>query len=159
MTEAPAPISGSAAATEIKRPKNLTFMVAWMVFLGLYQILFAWKYGTFYEGDRGDLRKYYGGGTMEPLYAAIGVAALIIAWGGWRLRPWAYIFAWIFQGVIFAVVLGGLALRIAGKPAPIIWLLLDAAFGIFNVWWLLQADVRAAFCKGKAPVESSTASA
>ena len=78
---------------------------------------------------------------------AIGVLALIVAWGGWRLRPWAYRLAWVFQGLVFIVVLGGIALRIAGKPAPIGWLLLDAAFGAYNLWWLLRPDVRRAFRK------------
>ncbi|MGO9794382.1 MAG: hypothetical protein ACLP8S_34120 [Solirubrobacteraceae bacterium] len=27
--------------------------------------------------------------ALEPLHAAIGVIALITAWGLWRLRPWA----------------------------------------------------------------------
>ena len=64
---------------------------------------------------------------MEPLYAAVGALALVVAWGGWRLRPWAYRLAWVFQGLVFAVVLTGIALRIAGKTAPLAWLLLDAA--------------------------------
>jgi hypothetical protein len=61
-------------------------MVGWLVFLGVYQIFLAWKFGTFFEGSKGDLRHYFGGAAMEPLYAAIGVTALIVAWGGWRLR-------------------------------------------------------------------------
>jgi hypothetical protein len=136
-----------------KRPKNLTFMVGWMVFLGLYQIFLAWKFGTFFEGTHGDVRKYYGGATLEPLYATIGVVALIVAWGGWRLRPWAYHLAWVFQGLVFAVVVGGIALRIAGKPAPLGWLLLDTLFGAFNVWWLLQPDVKRAFRKPETPAD------
>ena len=144
----------SAAAGGRSRPKNLTFMVGWLVFLGVYQIFLAWKFGTFFEGKNGDLRHYYGAGTMEPLYVAIGVLALIVAWGGWRLRPWAYRLAWVFQGLVFVVVLGGIALRIAGKPAPIGWLLLDTAFGAYNLWWLLRPDVRRAFRKHKAPTEA-----
>ena len=35
------------------RPKNLGFMVGWLVFLGIYQILLAWKFGTFFEGSKG----------------------------------------------------------------------------------------------------------
>jgi hypothetical protein len=136
-----------------KRPRNLTFMVGWLVFLGVYQIFLAWKFGTFFEGKNGDLRHYYGAAAMEPLYAAIGVLALIVAWGGWRLRPWAYRIAWAFQGLVFAVVVGGVAARLAGKPAPLGWLLLDTAFGIYNVYWLLQPDVRRAFRKRKARPE------
>jgi hypothetical protein len=131
------------------RPKNLTFMVGWLVFLGFYQIFLAWKFGTFFEGKKGDLRHYFGAGTMEPLYIAIGVLALVVAWGGWRLRPWAYRLAWVFQGLVFAVVLGGIVARIAGKPAPLAWLLLDTAFGAYNVWWLLQPETRRAFAKPK----------
>ena len=134
------------------RPKNLTFMVGWLVFLGIYQIVLAWRFGTFFEGTKGDARKYFGGAALEPLYAAIGVLALVVAWGGWRLRPWAYRLAWVFQGLVFVVVIGGIAVRIAGKSSPIWWLLLDTLFGVYNVWWLLQPDVRRAFRK---PQEST----
>jgi len=72
------------------RPKNLAFMVWWLVFLGLYQIFLAWRFGTFFEGTHGDLRHAYGGKFLEPRYASISVAALIVAWGGWHLRQWAY---------------------------------------------------------------------
>ena len=130
---------------ERQRPKNLTFMVGWMVFLGIYQIFLAWRFGTFFEGERGDLRKYYGGATLEPLYATIGVLALVVAWGGWKLRPWAYRLAWVFQGLIFVLALAVIGLWIAGKSVPIGWLLLDCAFGAYNVWWLTRPDTRRAF--------------
>ena len=149
----------ATAANAKQRPKNLTFMVGWLVFLGFYQIFLAWKFGTFFEGKNGDLRHYFGAGTMEPLYAAIGVLALVVAWGGWRLRPWAYRLAWVFQGLVFAVVLAGIALRIAGKPAPIAWLLLDTAFGAYNVWWLLQPGTRRGFAQSRAVAEPESSKA
>ena len=127
------------------RPKNLGFMVGWLVFLGIYQIFLAWRFGTFFEGSDGDLRKYYGGAALEPVYATIGVIAWVIAWGGWRLRPWAYRASFVLQGLVFLLVIGGIVLRLAGKSAPIAWLLLDAAFGAYNLWWLLQPATRAAF--------------
>ena len=132
-------------AAERERPKNLTFMVGWLVFLGIYQIFLAWRFGTFFEGDEGDLRKDYGGVAMEPLYAAVGVLALIVAWGGWRLRPWAYRLAWVFQGLIFVLALTIIVLWAAGKTVPIGWLLLDCAFGAYNVWWLTRPGTRRAF--------------
>lgn len=130
------------------RPNNLTFMVGWMVFLGIYQIFLAWRLGTFFEGSKGLFREDLGGAAMEPLYAAIGVIALVIAWGGWRLRPWAYRLAWVFQGLVFALALVVLGLWLAGKDVPIHWLLLDCAFGAYNVWWLTRPDVRRAFRAG-----------
>ena len=42
------PAQGETAA---KRPKNLGFMVGWLVFLGVYQIFLAWRFGTFFEGE------------------------------------------------------------------------------------------------------------
>jgi len=128
-----------------ERPPNLGFMVGWMVFLGIYQITLAWRFGTFFEGEKGDLRQYYGGAALEPLYATIGVVALVVAWGGWRLRPWAYTAAWVLQGLIFVLIVGGEFFWLMGKPAPTLWLLLDAAFGIYNVWWLTRPATRAAF--------------
>ena len=134
-----------ASASEPARPKNLAFMVGWLVFLGIYQILLAWKFGTFFEGKDGDLRHYYGNAVLEPLYATIGVIALIVAWGGWRLRPWAYTASFILQGLVYLVVLGGLILWLVGKSAPVGWLLLDAAFGAYNLWWLTRPETRRAF--------------
>jgi hypothetical protein len=131
----------------VQRPKNLGFMVGWLIFLGLYQIFLAWRFGTFFEGSDGILRGYYGGVAMEPLYAAVGVIALVVAWGGWRLRPWAYRLAWVLQGLVFALALVIIGLWLAGKSAPIWWLLLDCAFGAYNVWWLTRPDTRRAFRK------------
>ena len=128
-----------------QRPYQLGFMVGWLVFLGMYQIFFAWKFGTFFEGSQGDLRAHFGGAALEPLYAAVGIVALVTAWGGWKLRPWAYRLGWVFQGLIFALALVIIGMWIAGKNVPIGWLLLDCAFGAYNTWWLLRPDVRQAF--------------
>ena len=130
------------------RPYQLGFMVGWLVFLGIYQVFLAWRFGTFFEGSRGLLRGQYGGAALEPLYAAIGLVALVVAWGGWRLRPWAYRLAWVFQGLVFGLALVVIGLWLAGKDAPIGWLLLDCAFGAYNTWWLLRSDVRQAFKAG-----------
>ena len=130
------------------RPNNLTFMVGWMVFLGIYQIFLAWRLGTFFEGSKGLFREDFGGAAMEPLYAAIGVIALVIAWGGWRLRPWAYRLAWVFQGLVFALALVVFGMWLAGRDAPAGWLVLDCVFGAYNVWWLTRPDVRRAFRAG-----------
>ena len=157
MTDAPK--KQAAAPAQGVRPKNLGFMVGWLVFLGLYQILLAWRFGTFFEGSQGDLRAYYGGATLEPFYATIGVVALVVAWGGWRLRPWAYRVSFVLQGLVFVVVLGGLILWATGKSAPVGWLALDAAFGAYNLWWLLQPETRAAFTPRSTPAGSNTAGA
>jgi hypothetical protein len=130
------------------RPNNLTFMVGWLVLLGFYQIFLAWRFGTFFEGTSGDLRADFGGAALEPLYASIGVLAWVIAWGGWRLRPWAYVVAWVFQGMVFALAIVVISLWVAGKPAPFGWILVDLAFGAYNVWWLTRPDVRRAFKAG-----------
>ena len=78
----------------------------------------------------------------------IGVLAWVVAWGGWRLRPWAYVVAWVFQGMVFALAIVVISLWVAGKPAPIGWILVDLAFGAYNVWWLTRPDVRRAFKAG-----------
>jgi hypothetical protein len=144
------------AGTARAKPKNLGFMVGWLVFLGIYQIFLAWRFGTFFEGVHGDLRAYYGGAALEPLYATIGVIALVVAWGGWRLRPWAYRASFVLQGLVYLVVLAGLILWATGKSAPVGWLALDAAFGAYNLWWLLQPETRAAFAPPAKPTGSAT---
>lgn len=144
--------TGAKGAGSRERPKNLAFMVGWLVFLGIYQIFLAWRFGTFFEGTQGDLRHYYGGATLEPLYATIGVIALVVAWGGWHLRPWAYRTSFVLQGLIYLLILGGIVVWAFGKPAPVGWLLLDAAFGAYNLWWLLRPETKRAFSPSmKAP--------
>ena len=145
MTDTPKDASKPQPVDHEAKPKNLGFMVGWMVFLGIYQITLAWRFGTFFEGEDGDLRQYYGGATLEPLYAAIGIIALVIAWGGWNLRPWAYRASFILQGLIYLVILVGVVVRLTGHSAPIWWLLLDAAFGAYNLWWLTRPETRRAF--------------
>lgn len=136
---------GTQPVDDEARPPNLGFMVGWLVFLGVYQILLAWRFGTFFEGEQGDLRQYYGGAALEPLYASVGVIALVVAWGGWHLRPWAYRASFILQGLVYLLVVGGLVFWAMGKPAPVGWLLLDAAFGAYNLWWLTRPATKRAF--------------
>jgi hypothetical protein len=51
----------------------------WFVVAGVCQIYFASRFATFYEGAQGNLRKLCGGVAMEPLYAAIGILAFVVA--------------------------------------------------------------------------------
>jgi len=47
------------AKTAGAKPKNLGFMVCWLVFLGVYQILRASRFGTSFEDTRGaEARRY-----------------------------------------------------------------------------------------------------
>ena len=138
-----------------QRPNNLTFMVGWLVLLGFYQIFLAWRFGTFFEGTKGDLRADFGGAALEPLYASIGILAWVVAWGGWRLRPWAYVVAWVFQGMVFALAAVVIGLWIDGNDAPVGWMILDLIFGAYNVWWLTRPDVRRAFRADGGPAANS----
>jgi len=153
MSDADQPQAGTTGTPE--RPKNLTFMVGWLVLLGFYQIFLAWRFGTFFEGTKGDLRADFGGAALEPLYASIGILAWVVAWGGWRLRPWAYVVAWVFQGMVFALAAVVIGLWIDGNDAPVGWLILDLVFGAYNVWWLTRPDVRRAFRADGGPAANS----
>jgi len=153
MSDADQPQAGTTGTPE--RPKNLTFMVGWLVLLGFYQIFLAWRFGTFFEGTKGDLRADFGGAALEPLYASIGILAWVVAWGGWRLRPWAYVVAWVFQGMVFALAAVVIGLWIDGNDAPVGWLILDLIFGAYNVWWLTRPDVRRAFRADGGPAANS----
>ena len=153
MSDADQPQAGTTGTPE--RPKNLTFMVGWLVLLGFYQIFLAWRFGTFFEGTKGDLRADFGGAALEPLYASIGILAWVVAWGGWRLRPWAYVVAWVFQGMVFALAAVVIGLWVDGNDAPVGWLILDLIFGAYNVWWLTRPDVRRAFRADGGPAANS----
>jgi len=63
-TPEPSTSGAPAPSGQPERPPNLGFMVGWMVFLGIYQITLAWRFGTFFEGEKGDLRQYYGGAAL-----------------------------------------------------------------------------------------------
>ena len=153
MSDPDQPQAGTTGTPE--RPKNLTFMVGWLVLLGFYQIFLAWRFGTFFEGTKGDLRADFGGAALEPLYASIGILAWVVAWGGWRLRPWAYVVAWVFEGMVFALAAVVIGLWIDGNDAPVGWLILDLIFGAYNVWWLTRPDVRRAFRADGGPAANS----
>ena len=153
MSDPDQPQAGTTGTPE--RPKNLTFMVGWLVLLGFYQVFLAWRFGTFFEGTKGDLRADFGGAALEPLYASIGILAWVVAWGGWRLRPWAYVVAWVFQGMVFALAAVVIGLWIDGNDAPVGWLILDLIFGAYNVWWLTRPDVRRAFRADGGPAANS----
>lgn len=142
---APRGIPTVDAAGSPEHPKNLGFMAGWLVFLGIYQIFLAWRFGTFFEGTQGLLRAKYGVSGVWPLYVAIGIVALIEAWGLWNLRRWAYHLGFVLQGLVYALVLIVIGLWIDGKPAPVGWLVLDAAFGAYNIWWATRPETRAAF--------------
>jgi len=51
----------------------------------------------------------------------------------------------ILQALVYVVVIGGFMIWLFGKSAPVGLLLVDAAFGAVNLWWLLQSDTRRAF--------------
>jgi len=130
---------------QLVRPKNLGFMAGWLVFLGLYQIFLAWRFGTFFEGTKGLLRAKDGVAAVWPLYVGIGIIALVEAWGLWKLRRWAYFLGFVLQGLVYALVIVVIALWVDGKPAPVGWLILDAAFGAYNLWWATRPETRRAF--------------
>lgn len=140
------PLSGNGASTP--RPKDLPIMTGWAVVVGLYQIFLAWRFGSFFDGTEGLVRVQIGGVALEPVYALVGAIIVIGAWGGWHLRPWAYWLACVLQGLIFLAALIVVVLWLAGKDAPVGWLLLDCLFGAYNVWWLRRRDVRRAFRVG-----------
>jgi len=76
----------------------------------------------------------------------MGVLFLIIAYGIWNLKWWAFPLALVVQGMVIAVALEGIFRWLAlGQQAPIVWDTLDLVFAAFNLVWALSRDVRAAF--------------
>jgi hypothetical protein len=61
------------------------------------------------------------------------------------MRRWAYYLGFLLQGLVYALVVVVVALWIDGKPAPVGWLALDAAFGAYNIWWATRPETREAF--------------
>ena len=126
-------------------------MVGWLVFLGIYQIFLAWKFGTFFEGTTA---------TCATTSAARARAALR---GHRRDRtrrrvgrlapaPVGVPASFILQGLIYLLMRSaGSSSASLGKPAPDRLAAAGCAFGAYNLWWLTRPDMRRAFARPTRP--------
>jgi len=128
------------------KPKMTGFMAGWLVFVGFYQIFLAANHGGLFFGQNNLLRQDLSTTALAVFYVVAGVLFLIVAYGIWTLRWWAFPLGLVVQGMVIALALEGIVRWLAlGQQAPIIWDALDLAFAAFNLSWALSRDVRTAF--------------
>jgi len=94
-----------------------------------------------------------GAGFLAGLGAALGVGYLVgaliellLGWGLWKLKNWARIITLIFMviGAVFSVI--GLVGTLAHfNVISLVFTLIFLAIYALIIWYLLRADVRAAF--------------
>jgi hypothetical protein len=128
------------------KPKFTGFMAGWMVFLAFYQIFLAAKHGGLFLGENSQVHQDLSSTDLIILYSTMGVLFLVIAYGIWNLKWWAFPLGLVVQGMVIAVALEGIVRWLAlGQQAPVVWDVLDLAFAAFNLAWALARDVRTAF--------------
>ena len=133
-------------STKRTKPKWTGFMAGWAVFLAFYQIFVARQHGGLFLGENNLLRQDLSSIDLIVLYSAMGVLFLIIAYGIWTLRWWAFPVGLVVQGMVIAVALSGMIRWLAlGDQAPIVWDALDLIFAVINLSWAMSRDVRTAF--------------
>jgi uncharacterized membrane protein (DUF2068 family) len=97
-------------------------------------------------------------GLIAGLGAVFGVILLVVAaiyallgWGMWKLKNWARILTIILLALGVAFELFGLVGIVAHfNLFALIWILFWAAIDVLIIWYLLKADVKAAFQGGHA---------
>ena len=131
---------------KLTRPKLTGFMAGWLVFLCFYQVFLATKHGGLFLGENNLLQQDLNTSALTILYSIMGVLFLIIAYGIWNLKWWAFPVGLVVQGMVIAIALEGILRWLAlGQQAPVFWDVLDLIFAAFNLSWALTRDVRKAF--------------
>ena len=116
------------------KPKMTGFMAGWLVFVGFYQIFLAANHGGLFFGQNNLLRQDLSTTALAVFYVVAGVLFLIVAYGIWTLRWWAFPLGLVVQGMVIALALEGIVRWLAlGQQAPIIWDALDLAFAAFKI--------------------------
>jgi hypothetical protein len=133
------------STTRVK-PKYTGFMAGWAVFLAFYQTFLAAKHGGLFLGENSLVQQDISSTDLTILYVSMGVLFLIIAYGIWTLRWWAFPLGLVVQGMVIAVALSGIIRWLAlGQQAPVVWDTLDLIFAAFNLMWAMSREVRTAF--------------
>jgi hypothetical protein len=99
-----------------------------------------------------------GAGFLAGLGAALGVGYLVgaliellLGWGLWKLKNWARIITLIFMaiGAVFSVI-GLVGTLTHFNIISLVFTLIFLAIYALIIWYLLRADVKAAFQGGQA---------
>ena len=131
------------ATAKLARPKYTGLMAGWCVFLGIYQILLAARFGGLFLGSSNLLTQDLSSPDLRIVQTVIGIVAFIVAYGLWGMRWWGWVLGCLLMGALTAVALTGLLSYFLGgnTSAPIVWDVLDLAFVAFNLSWGIPRTV------------------
>jgi hypothetical protein len=138
------------------KPPYITAYIVWLMILGFYQVFLAVEFGGMFMGRDNLLRGEVGATGMQIFYIGTGVLAFILTYGIWKVRPWAFPFGLVLQGMIIGFTLAGLFRWLAinqllqDQPVlpqltPILFYALDLVFAFVNLSWAFSVEVRKAF--------------
>jgi hypothetical protein len=129
-----------------KRPSAVT-LVAWLFFLHFVLLLL---FGSiFWPGGQLDLTEFRPTGepgpalVLEAVFISLGLLALVVSLGLFRLKRWAWLLAMTMEGLNLASAL--IAYRV-GHPEYV-----TMALGVVTVLALNQREVRQAFLPPEPP--------
>jgi hypothetical protein len=122
-----------------QRPTGVTVLAVAAVALGVLALLAA---GALWNASEGLalLPRVHGGERFVALVLLVaGLCELVLAYGVWTLRPWAWTL-----GVALEIVVIVLAVLQLGRLEPVRHII-TITIGAITLWYLTRPRVRAAF--------------
>jgi hypothetical protein len=141
----PEPMALPRRRGRFKRPSAVT-LVAWLFFLNFVLLLSG---SIFWPGGQIDLTEFRPARepgpalVLQAVFISLGLLALVISLGLFRLKRWAWLLAMTMEGLNLASAL--IAYRV-GHPEYV-----TMVVGIFTVLALNQREVRQAFLPPEPP--------
>ena len=145
VTGPPEAIILPARRRRFRRPSAVT-LVAWLFFVHFVLLLLSGS--IFWPGGQMDLSEFRptrepGSALLEVVFISLGLLALIVSLGLFRLKRWAWLLAMTMEGLNLASAL--IAYRV-GHPEY-----LTMIAGVFTVLALNQREVRQPFLPPEPP--------
>ena len=122
-----------------QRPTGVAVLAVAAVALGVLALLAA---GAWWNASEGLalLPRVHGGERLVALVLlAAGLLELVLAYGVWTLRPWAWTL-----GVVLEILVIVLAVLQLGRLEPVRHII-TITIGVITLWYLTRPRVRAAF--------------
>jgi uncharacterized membrane protein (DUF2068 family) len=122
-----------------QRPTGVTVLAVAAVALGVLALLAA---GAWWNASEGLalLPRVHGGERFVALVLlAAGLCELVLAYGVWTLRPWAWTL-----GIVLEIIVIVLAVLQLGRLEPVRHII-TITIGVITLWYLTRPRVRAAF--------------
>ena len=122
-----------------ERPTGLALLAVAAAVLGALALLAA---GAWWNASEGLalLPRVHGGERLVALVLlAAGLLELVLAYGVWTLRPWAWTL-----GVVLEILVIVLAVLQLGRLEPVRHII-TITIGVITLWYLTRPRVRAAF--------------